>query len=422
MSYKKKLCVYMSFNIKRHIYTSVISWCSNTFEISVSRTRSRWGRVGCCRHRVHVKWSCYDFCVNQRTRTPWRSKNVTADLHLPLNDCWIFQKLLVGHGTKTWTWTDVVRGSILTHIFITDSVRGLFQTQRPAPARPAIQNLVQKRLAYATSEQVSTSNCMARPGLPLEMKLELVSRWCFHSSWHILAALAYLLVDTVTVTSLSVHTSHSSMRLPCLFETVSTNLNKLNFASERVTWSCKHSGRCQGGRVRTMKEKKRDEQDVLLSQSPPQSTTVTRPPPYLNWRFLKHRSPIFIAFRPKASLVAFRRLWGRHPTYYCSWCVSRTEIMSSYFLNVVRVYLLVVSNLLLAENLDTTNLNARACRACVLACAGTGTRKTKTKFWKNCRKTRSICEGKIGGNYLVKKRHSVHSNCSQWRMQRIEPT
>jgi len=27
MSYKKNLCVYMSFNIKRHIYTSVISWC-----------------------------------------------------------------------------------------------------------------------------------------------------------------------------------------------------------------------------------------------------------------------------------------------------------------------------------------------------------------------------------------------------------
>ena len=27
MSYKKKLCVYMSFNIKQHIYTSVISWC-----------------------------------------------------------------------------------------------------------------------------------------------------------------------------------------------------------------------------------------------------------------------------------------------------------------------------------------------------------------------------------------------------------
>jgi len=26
MSYKKNLCVYMSFNIKRHIYTSVISW------------------------------------------------------------------------------------------------------------------------------------------------------------------------------------------------------------------------------------------------------------------------------------------------------------------------------------------------------------------------------------------------------------
>ena len=27
MSYKKNLCVYMSFKIKRHIYTSVISWC-----------------------------------------------------------------------------------------------------------------------------------------------------------------------------------------------------------------------------------------------------------------------------------------------------------------------------------------------------------------------------------------------------------
>ena len=27
MSYKKNLCVYKSFNIKRHIYTSVISWC-----------------------------------------------------------------------------------------------------------------------------------------------------------------------------------------------------------------------------------------------------------------------------------------------------------------------------------------------------------------------------------------------------------
>ena len=35
MSYKKNLCVYMSFNIKRHIYTSVISWCSSLLHEAV---------------------------------------------------------------------------------------------------------------------------------------------------------------------------------------------------------------------------------------------------------------------------------------------------------------------------------------------------------------------------------------------------
>jgi len=44
MSYKKNLCVYMSFKITRHIYTSVISWCSLsrclTFSLSLSLTHT----------------------------------------------------------------------------------------------------------------------------------------------------------------------------------------------------------------------------------------------------------------------------------------------------------------------------------------------------------------------------------------------
>jgi len=50
MSYKKKLCVYMSFKIKRHIYTSVISWC---IELCV------WHRsVNCAAGAISKRCNC----------------------------------------------------------------------------------------------------------------------------------------------------------------------------------------------------------------------------------------------------------------------------------------------------------------------------------------------------------------------------
>ena len=53
MSYKKKLCIYMSFNIKRHIYTSVISWRAHRASIKATRLflRSNKSNINQYAHR-----------------------------------------------------------------------------------------------------------------------------------------------------------------------------------------------------------------------------------------------------------------------------------------------------------------------------------------------------------------------------------
>jgi len=58
MSYTKKICVYMSFNIKRHIYTSVISWCfSHDYHVSQSLSsvspRMTWSTWNDCYYLAH---------------------------------------------------------------------------------------------------------------------------------------------------------------------------------------------------------------------------------------------------------------------------------------------------------------------------------------------------------------------------------
>jgi len=57
-----------------------------------------------------------------------------------------------------------------------------------------------------------------------------------------------------------------------------------------------------------------------------------------------------------------------------------------------------------AKTHDLKTTNAKTCRACALARAGTGTRKRQPKLWKKCLKNRSICEINVI-LFLEKKKH-----------------
>ena len=90
MSYKKKLCVYMSFNIKRHIHTSIISWWQVHACIPHIHThtpiQSRWTPCAFTGMHLQSHWAPMHSQGCTLTQTPIKmppSTSVTSTLPYP---------------------------------------------------------------------------------------------------------------------------------------------------------------------------------------------------------------------------------------------------------------------------------------------------------------------------------------------------